>query len=102
MSDHALEAEHHEHPNYMAIFWILGALTMLEIWMSYWHWMPGILLGLGLILVAIVKAVFVALYYMHLKFETMLIYIIATVPIVLFFILLLAARWDVVGYASGY
>ena len=63
--------EHAEHatPNYMAIFWWLLGLTIAEIaWAIIPHHSELVLAG-GIVALAIVKAVLVALYFMHLKFE---------------------------------
>jgi cytochrome c oxidase subunit 4 len=59
----------HSTPNYMAIFWWLLALTIGEIgWAILPHHSELVLAG-GIVALAIVKAVLVALYFMHLKFE---------------------------------
>ena len=59
----------HSIPNYMAIFWWLLALTIGEIaWAVLPHHSELVLAG-GIVALAIVKAVLVALYFMHLKFE---------------------------------
>ena len=41
-----------------------------------------------------VKALLVALFYMHLKFEKLLLYIIITVPFILSFVLVLLVMLD--------
>lgn len=58
----------HKHPNYMAIFWILLTVTVLEVGYSLLP-VPRPLLILGLVTLAGFKALLVALYFMHLKFE---------------------------------
>ena len=60
----------HKHPNYMAIFWILLAVTVLEVGYSvvFQKASKPILIG-GLVGLAAFKALLVALYFMHLKFE---------------------------------
>ncbi len=78
---------HEEHQtNYMTIFWWLLALTILEILAgvpaassSY----PQILKASILVGFAVVKAVLVALYFMHLKFEKSALGYIALIPFVL-------------------
>ena len=60
----------HTIPNYMAIFWWLLALTILEVgWALQFHNSAKLLLAGGIVAFAIIKAVLVALYFMHLKFE---------------------------------
>jgi len=60
----------HKHPNYMAIFWILLTVTVLEVGYSvlFAKAPKPILIG-GLVGLAAFKALLVALYFMHLKFE---------------------------------
>ena len=59
----------HTIPNYMAIFWWLLGLTIAEIgWAVMPHHSELVLAG-GIVALAIVKAVLVAMYFMHLKFE---------------------------------
>ncbi|MFN2386142.1 MAG: cytochrome C oxidase subunit IV family protein [Thermoanaerobaculia bacterium] len=63
------DANSHKHPNYMAIFWWLFGLTVVEVGFSVLFDFPKIVMILGLLGFAVVKAVLVALYFMHLKFE---------------------------------
>jgi cytochrome c oxidase subunit IV len=64
-----MTTEEHAVPNYMAIFWWLLGLTIGEIaWAVIPHHSELVLAG-GIVALAIVKAVLVALYFMHLKFE---------------------------------
>ena len=58
----------HKHPNYMGIFWILLSVTVLEVGSSFLK-VPRPILITGLVGLAVFKAVLVALYFMHLKFE---------------------------------
>jgi cytochrome c oxidase subunit 4 len=58
----------HKHPNYLAIFWILLSVTILEVGYSFLHVPRSLLIG-GLVALAGFKALLVALYFMHLKFE---------------------------------
>lgn len=58
----------HRHPNYLAIFWILLSVTIVEVGYSFLKVPRPILIG-GLVLLAGFKALLVALYFMHLKFE---------------------------------
>ncbi|HEX4441465.1 MAG TPA: cytochrome C oxidase subunit IV family protein [Thermoanaerobaculia bacterium] len=64
-----MSTDTHQIPNYMAIFWWLLGLTIGEIaWAILPHHSELVLAG-GIVALAIVKAVLVALYFMHLKFE---------------------------------
>jgi cytochrome c oxidase subunit IV len=64
------EPAEHKHPNYLAIFWILLSATVIEVGYSlvFAKAPKPILIG-GLVGLAGFKALLVALYFMHLKFE---------------------------------
>ena len=70
----------HKHPNYMAIFWYLAALTVVEIAVIF---MPVGKLTIGVLLcaLAVTKAGLVAMYFMHLRFETRTLGLIAVTPL---------------------
>jgi cytochrome c oxidase subunit 4 len=73
-------AAEHKHPNYMAIFWLLAVLTVVEIgvvFLPFGKLINGTLLT-GL---AVGKAALVAMYFMHLKFETRTLGLIAITPL---------------------
>jgi len=83
----------HKQPNYMLIFGLLALFTLIEVGVAF---VPAskLLIVLALLALAIVKAVLVALYYMHLKFEGKLIYSIAIIPFVAAAVLTLAVLQD--------
>src|SRR6058998_637454 len=62
----------HKHPNYMAIFWYLAILTVIEIAVIY---MPLAKFTIGVLLVA--------MYFMHLRFETRTLGMVAITPLVI-------------------
>src|SRR5688500_3449196 len=70
----------HKHPNYMAIFWYLAILTVVEIAVIY---LPVGKLTIGVLLcaLAVTKAALVAMYFMHLRFETQTLGWIAVTPL---------------------
>ncbi|OLD37790.1 MAG: hypothetical protein AUI57_09690 [Candidatus Rokubacteria bacterium 13_1_40CM_2_68_8] len=72
----------HKHPNYMAIFWYLAILTVVEIAVIY---MPLAKFTIGVLLcsLALGKAVLVAMYFMHLRFETRALGLVAITPLVI-------------------
>lgn len=72
----------HKHPNYMAIFWYLAILTVIEIAVIY---APLTKLTIGVLLcsLALGKAVLVAMYFMHLRFETRTLGMVAITPLVI-------------------
>ena len=81
-----MEHAHKEHPKYMRIFWILLVLTVLEVVVA----LPFLKAALGQTLTAILligmacsKALYVALYFMHLKFEQRTLIVIALTPFII-------------------
>ena len=73
-------AAEHKHPNYMAIFWLLAVLTVVEIgvvFLPFGKMINGTLLTAR----AVGKAAMVAMYFMHLKFETRTLGLIALTPL---------------------
>jgi cytochrome c oxidase subunit 4 len=72
----------HSHPNYMAIFWWLAILTVVELAVVF---MPLGKLTIGVLLCALAlgKAAMVAMYFMHLKFETRSLGLIAITPLLI-------------------
>ena len=77
-----MEHAHKEHPKYMRIFWILFALTVAEVAVVYMP-LPKIVIALLLIGMACSKALYVALYFMHLKFEQKTLMVIALTPFII-------------------
>ena len=84
------------HPPYIAIFAGLAVLTMIELIVAFlpWHKRTIVVLLVGM---AIWKALLVALYYMHLRFEPNRLRILAVAPLPLAVILVTAVitefRW---------
>ncbi len=84
----------HEHPNYVLIwYWLLG-LALVSVLLSALPIPQAVTLFL-IFAAACVKAVLVALYYMHLRFESVLIIALLLVPILLFIALLLVVFFDI-------
>ncbi len=78
----------HAKPNYMAVFWWLLALTIVEIAVIYMP-MARLLIVVLLIGLAVSKAALVAMYFMHLKFERQTLTWIALSPFILCVFLIL-------------
>lgn len=79
-------AQAHAHPNYMAIFWWLLALTIFEVVAAvaptggaYPHSAKAPIL----VSLALGKASLVAMYFMHLRFEKRTLGVIAVTPLLL-------------------
>ena len=86
----------HKHPNYMAIFWYLAILTVIEIAVIY---MPLAKFTIGVLLCALAlsKAVLVAMCFMHLRFETRTLGMVAITPLLIATLLVLVLLPD--GFA---
>ncbi|MBI3890114.1 MAG: cytochrome C oxidase subunit IV family protein, partial [Candidatus Wallbacteria bacterium] len=80
-----MESTHtHEEPNYMGVFYALVVLTGAELGLSQMTDTFGrTRVVVGLVVLAFTKAAMVALWYMHLKFEGRLLYVVCFAPIVL-------------------
>jgi len=87
----------HQEPNYMAVFYSLAVLTALEIGVAYMRFLPLLIMGLALIILALVKAFLVGMYFMHLKFEKRTLGIIALTPLILCTLLIIALLPDLTG-----
>ena len=70
----------HTHPNYMTIFWYLTVLTVVEIAVIFAPF-PKLTIGVLLCAFALAKAALVAMYFMHLRFETRTLGLIALTPL---------------------
>ena len=84
----------HSTANYLRIFYILLALTVVEVAIVYLH-LPKTLLVALLIVLAVWKAALVALHFMHLKFEKRTLALIALSPFVLCVFLILMLLPDI-------
>jgi cytochrome c oxidase subunit 4 len=73
---------HDKGPSYMAIFWYLAILTVIEIAVIFLP-IAKLLIGILLVSLAVAKAALVALYFMHLRFETRTLGLIALTPLVI-------------------
>jgi cytochrome c oxidase subunit IV len=69
----------HESPNYMLIFYWLFGLTVAEVTVVYMS-LPQALMVALLVGMAVAKASLVAMYFMHLRFETRTLGLIALTP----------------------
>lgn len=84
-----MEADAHPKPRYLLIWVILLVLTLAEVVYAFMD-LPKIVLAIGLIGMAVWKALLVALYYMHLRYEPRRMWILAASPLPLAFILVMA------------
>jgi cytochrome c oxidase subunit 4 len=87
------DAHAHKEPNYMAIFWWLAVLTVVEIGVIFLP-IARLLVGIMLVSLATAKASLVALYFMHLRFETRTLGYIALTPLAIGALLVLVMLPD--------
>ena len=83
----------HKEPNYLGVILILTALTIIEVAVVF---APLAKMSIGILLVglALTKAIMVAMYFMHLKFEKTTLALIAATPLVLCTLLMFALLPD--------
>ena len=84
-----MEGQDHGQPRYFLIWFVLLVLTLAEVGYAFMD-LPKIWLATGLIIMALWKAVLVALYYMHLRYEPRRLWVLAVSPLPLAVILVLA------------
>jgi len=84
----------HAEPNYMAVFWWLLALTILEVAVIYLP-IARMIIVILLVGLALSKASLVGLYFMHLKFERFTLGLIALTPLFLCIFLILMISPDI-------
>jgi len=89
-----MEAIEHKAPNYVAVWGMLAILTMVEVAVVYMG-LPRRLMVVSLVFLALWKALLVALYFMHLKFEPKRLLYVVLAPLPLAIIL-------VVGVMHGF
>jgi cytochrome c oxidase subunit 4 len=77
----------------MAIFWWLAALTVIELIVIFLP-LTKIVIGVLLCAMALAKATLVAMYFMHLRFETRTLGLIAITPLTIGVLLVLILVWD--------
>ena len=92
------DAPARRHPNYLGIFWGLLALTIVEVTVAYQSIGRGVKIG-ALLALAVTKALLVALYYMHLKFDRRLLALIAAAP---FFLISAVCLLLFAGLSAGH
>lgn len=82
--------QHAKHPPYIGIWVVLAVLTGVELLVAFFQSWPKITIILILVVLALWKALLVALYYMHLRFEGNRLRVLALAPLPLAVILVVA------------
>lgn len=90
---HGAGDEGRHHPNYVAVWGGLALLTAIEVGVAFVN-LPRQVIMLTLIGLAVWKALLVALYFMHLRFEPRRLVLIAAAPLALAPILVLAVMTE--------
>src|SRR5262245_30231299 len=92
---HAAHGQAHPAP-YVLIWGVLLIRTLAEVAYSYafQHPLPKAIYIIGLLAMAVWKAVLVALYYMHLRWEPRRLWVLTVAPLPLIAILILAVLME--------
>ena len=83
----------HPHPSYIGIWVALALLTLVELGIAFLPWNKVTLIVI-LIALAFWKAILVALYYMHLRFENRRVMLLALAPLPFAIILFIAGLME--------
>ena len=83
----------HRHPSYIGIWVALAALTACELGIAFLPWSKVVLIVI-LVSLAFWKAILVALYYMHLRFENRRVMLLALAPLPFAIILFIAGLME--------
>src|SRR5688572_11505851 len=96
VSHDAGTAQDHSHAPYMLIWVVLLVLTLAEVGyaMAFQETLPKAIYIIGLLLMAVWKAVLVAMYYMHLRFEPKRLWALVVAPLPLIAILILSVMME--------
>ena len=86
----------HHKVNYVGIFVLLCVLTVVTVAVAFVHIEREIVKVLVALTIASIKGAAVALFFMHLKFEGKLIYLILLVPVFLAIVLVISLIPDIV------
>ena len=92
-----MESTEHKHPNYMAVWAVLFVMTVVEVGVAMLSHIPRALLVLALVGLAIWKALLVAMYVMHLKFEPRRLLFVVLAPLPLAVILVVIVMQEFPG-----
>jgi len=90
-----MATETHDHPNYFMIWVVLLLLLVVSLAAVYMPFSQTLTVIL-IFVIAAVKALLVASFFMHLKIEGKLILAIAIVPVILFVIMTISLLPDIV------
>ena len=92
MSGHSPEAVKKEVRTYLAVFAALAVLTVVTVGASYLHLALKAAIVLALI-IASIKGGLVAFFFMHLRAEKKIVWLVLVFAVLFFFVLLLYPSW---------
>lgn len=73
------------HPNYLAVYITLTVITLLitgvELYMNFLSFIPREVIYAFFLLMSFIKATLVAMYYMHLKFDSRIYSVLFGLPV---------------------
>ncbi len=84
----------HTHPRYMLVWLWLALLTVAEVAIVWFAFLPKVWIVVMLLFMAVWKALLVALYFMHLRFEPRRVALLAAAPLPLAVLLILAVMME--------
>lgn len=90
-----IDAKPHKHPNYWAVFIALAIITAIititELFIDSIP-VPKEIIRTGFVVMSFIKATLVAMYYMHLKFDSFIYSVLFIIPVIfaLFLVVILA------------
>ncbi len=89
-----MESVEHKQPNYIAVWVGLFVLTVVEVAVVYLR-LPRRLMIVSLVFLALWKAMLVALYFMHLRFEPkrLLFVVLAPLPLAVILVAAVLHAW---------
>ncbi|MCK5412441.1 MAG: cytochrome C oxidase subunit IV family protein [Gemmatimonadetes bacterium] len=92
--DEAAHEESHAHPRYMLVWLWLALLTVAEVAIVWFAFLPRVWIVVMLLFMAVWKALLVALYFMHLRFEPKRVALLAASPLPLAVLLIMAVMME--------
>ncbi len=92
--DEAGHEESHAHPRYMLVWLWLALLTVAEVAIVWFAFLPRVWIVVMLLFMAVWKALLVALYFMHLRFEPRRVALLAASPLPLAVLLIMAVMME--------
>jgi cytochrome c oxidase subunit IV len=91
--DRLTPIQHVDHPKYMTVWAVLFVLMLTKVIVAFLAFPKTVIIAI-LLVIAIWKALLVALFYMHLKFESRRMWVLAAAPLPLGVILIAAVLFE--------